>query len=106
MRLVIIKSPYAGDVAANVAYLTRCIHDSLTRGEAPIASHRMYPGTLDDSIKDQRSLGLKAGHAWYRVADACVVYLDRGVSDGMILGIEYAVQHGVKVEYRRLEKIT
>jgi hypothetical protein len=28
-RLVILESPYAGDVEANVAYARRCLRDSL-----------------------------------------------------------------------------
>lgn len=36
MRRVILESPYAGDVEANIAYARRCIADCLRRGEAPI----------------------------------------------------------------------
>ena len=39
MKLVILESPYAGDVEANVEYARACVRDSLSRGEAPIASH-------------------------------------------------------------------
>ena len=39
MRLVIVESPYAGDVEANEEYARQCVRDSLMRGEAPIASH-------------------------------------------------------------------
>lgn len=31
MKLVILESPYAGDVEANVAYARRCVRDSLLR---------------------------------------------------------------------------
>jgi hypothetical protein len=34
MRLVVIESPFAGDVAANVAYAKRAVHDCLMRAEA------------------------------------------------------------------------
>ena len=34
-----LESPYAGDVAANVAYARRCLADSVARGEAPLATH-------------------------------------------------------------------
>ena len=39
MILVVIESPYAGDVEANVAYAKRCVLDCLRLGEAPYASH-------------------------------------------------------------------
>ncbi len=42
MKLVILESPYAGHVDANVAYARMAMHDSLLRGEAPIASHLLY----------------------------------------------------------------
>ena len=105
MRLVIIESPYAGDVAANEAYARACVKDSILRGEAPIASHLLFtqPGILDDNEPDQRWAGIQAGLAWLRVADASVVYTDRGISPGMAHGIAEAQAHGVPVEYRSLE---
>ena len=56
MRLVIIESPYAGDIEKNVEYARACVRDSLSRGEAPIASHLLYtqPGILKDEIPSER----------------------------------------------------
>lgn len=104
MRLVIIESPYAGDVAANEAYARACVRDSLLRGEAPIASHLLYtqPGILNDAIEAERQHGIDAGLAWRSVAHASVVYTDRGISNGMRYGIDAAQAAGVPVEYRRL----
>lgn len=105
MRRVILESPYAGDVEANVTYARRCLRDSLARGEAPIASHLLYtqPGVLRDDIPDDRKRGINAGLAWRTVADAAVVYMDRGVSEGMRYGIAAAEGAGLPVEYRWLE---
>ncbi len=82
MRRVILESPYAGDVEANVEYARRCVRDSLARGEAPIASHLLYtqPGILRDHVSQERQWGIDAGLAWGAVADATVVYTDRGIS--------------------------
>lgn len=106
MRLVIIESPYAGDVEANVEYARKCVRDSLARGEAPIASHLLYtqPGILDDNIASERQWGIDAGLAWRRVAEASVVYTDRGISKGMNYGIDEAIRAGVPVEYRSIEQ--
>lgn len=106
MRLVIIESPYAGDVEANVEYARRCVRDSLSRGEAPIASHLLYtqPGILDDDLPDERQWGIDAGLAWRRVAEASVVYTDSGVSRGMEYGIKAARAAGLPVEYRNIER--
>lgn len=100
MKLVIIESPFAGDVEANTLYARRCVRDSLGRGEAPIASHLLYtqPGILDDLNPVERMWGIQAGLAWRHVADGSVVYTDRGISRGMECGIERARN----VEFRRI----
>jgi len=105
MRLVILESPFAGDVARNIEYARRCVRDSLARGEAPIASHLLYtqPGILNDDDPAERQWGIDAGLAWLRVAEASVVYTDLGISRGMEYGIAAAKAAGIPVEYRRLD---
>ncbi len=102
MKLVILESPYAGHVDANVAYARMAMHDSLLRGEAPIASHLLYtqPDVLDDDVPAERTMGIQAGLAWLKVADLHVVYADRGVSNGMEYGIKAAQDAGVPTEIR------
>jgi hypothetical protein len=100
--LAIVETPYSGDVEANTAYARACLLDSLRRGEAPIASHLLHTQVLDDMQPDERSLGIEAGLAWYRVATKCVVYTDRGISGGMKMGIDRASLQGVAIEYRRI----
>lgn len=104
MKLVVIESPYAGDVEANLAYARACMADSLKRGEAPLASHLLYtqPGILDDNNPSERSLGITAGFAWGDKADLVAVYTDRGISGGMMQGIEVAAIRGVPVEFRSI----
>lgn len=104
MRLVIIESPYAGDVEKNIEYARRAVRDSLERGEAPIASHLVYTqqGILDDDVPEERQRGIDAGLAWRRVADATVVYQDLGITNGMEYGIKLAEEEGNPVEYRNI----
>ena len=106
MRRVILESPYAGDVSANETYARRCVADSLRRGEAPLASHLLYtqPGILDDTVPEERTLGIDAGLVWGPHAEATVVYTDRGISPGMRYGIERARDDGRQVEYRSIEE--
>ncbi len=101
---VILESPYAGDVEANVAYARACLRDCLMRGEAPFASHLLYtqPGVLRDEVPSERMDGIAAGLAWHRLARKVVVYTDRGISRGMQLGISNATVLGIPVEYRTL----
>ncbi len=104
MKLVVLESPYAGEVVRNILYARRCMFHSLHIGEAPIASHLLYtqPGILNDDIAIERRLGMEAGWAWYRVAEACVVYMDYGMSNGMTQGISMAKQLGIPVILREI----
>jgi hypothetical protein len=92
MRLIIVESPYAGNIEMNVAYARACVRDSLSRGEFPLASHLLYtqPGVLRDEVPEERQWGIDAGLAWAVKADATVVYKDLGISRGMQYGIEHA----------------
>jgi len=104
MRRVVLESPFAGDVEGNVTYAKQCVHDCLLRNEAPIASHLLFtqPGVLQDNVLAERALGIEAGLAWHEVADAVVVYTDKGVSKGTKDAIERAEQIGTPIEYRCL----
>lgn len=104
MRLVILESPFAGDIIRNTRYARAAVRDSLLRGESPLASHLLHtqPGILEDQNPTERKLGIEAGLAWVRVADATVVYHDLGVSRGMEQGIDRAHREGREVEYRLL----
>lgn len=108
MRLVVVESPFAGDVERNLRYLNAAMKDCLERGEAPYASHGLYPleagGPLDDQDPQEREWGIQAGFQWRQVADATVVYTDFGISRGMQYGIDDAEERGVPVEYRALEE--
>lgn len=104
MKLVIIESPYAGEVERNVAYARACVRDALRRGESPIASHLLYTqdGILNDDDLGERKAGIDAGHAWMKVCDIVAVYRDHGVSAGMRAGIRIANRLKVPVEFRYL----
>lgn len=104
MRRVVLESPFAGDIPANIAYARACIRDCLLRGESPIASHLLYTqeGILRDDDPIERAHGINAGHAWFHGAHAAVVYTDRGISEGMKAGIRSAEMLKLPVEYRTL----
>ena len=69
MKLVIVESPYAGDINKNIEYARAAVRDSLSRGESPIASHLLYTqeGILRDEVEEERQWGIDAGLAWRRV---------------------------------------
>jgi hypothetical protein len=103
-KLVIVESPFAGDIEKNQAYARACMNDCLLKGEAPYASHLLYTqqGVLNDLIPEERKLGIEAGLAWGKMANASVVYTDLGISGGMEQGIKRAKEEGREVIYREL----
>ena len=106
-KLVIIESPYfvKGDYVAthdNIRYAQSCMRDSLERGESPFLSHLLYTQILDDNIPEERTMGIEAGLEWGKVAEVSIVYIDRGISPGMIKGIESARDKGRKIIFRNL----
>lgn len=121
-RLVVVESPFAGApmlppgapahlIAARVElhreYLADCLADCLAREEAPFASHGLYTSigntvVLDDDDPPSRAAGIAAGLAWGDLAAARVVYVDLGVSRGMLLGIARGRTLGQPIELRVL----
>lgn len=102
---VIIESPFAGDIEANIAYARACVRDSLKKGEVPLASHLLYTqdGVLRDEAPKERKLGMEAGWSMMRDADFVAVYTDRGISGGMEQGVERARALGIPCYFRSLE---
>ena len=104
MNMVLLESPFAGDVERNTAYAREAMLDCLKRGEAPFASHLLYTQVLDDTIPEERMLGISAGLEIGKYAVKTVVYTDLGISSGMQYGIKNAEESGREVEYRELYK--
>ena len=104
MPLVLIESPFAGDVDTNIKFARACMRDSLTRGEAPFAMHLLYTqvGILDDDIPEERSWGIEAGLTWGKHAGKTVVYTNLGITPGMDIGIQREKEVGREIEYREL----
>ena len=101
---VILESPYSSDVERNLRYLRAAMADCLKRGEAPFASHGLYtqPGVLDDTKPEGRKLGMTAGFTWIMRSSYTVVYVDLGITPGMGMGIDLAMNAGHNVIERRL----
>ncbi len=108
MKLVVIESPLKGDgsrsLAENTVYARACLLDSLYRGEAPIASHLLHPQVLDDTVAEQREMGIQAGLAWADRAELGVFYLDHGESEGMRRARAFYATKGIPTEDRRILK--
>lgn len=104
MLRITIESPYAGDISRNRDYIYRCMKDSIHRGEAPIASHAIYPLILDESLITERNLGIEIGFAWMSVAEAVAFYTDYGWSPGMKAAKKRAQKLGKFIVHRLIGK--
>ena len=105
MKLVIIESPFRGDVDRNLLYAFACVRDSIIRGESPYASHLVLPGALNDDDPDERMLGIRCGYEWWRAASLVAFYTDLGWSNGMLAAYAKARTTSMKIEERSLEDI-
>lgn len=85
---VAIESPYAGDIEKNVAYAEACMAKELKEGNAPFASHLLYTKVLKDSKPEERERGIAAGIAMAIRCDYRHIYVDRGLSNGMMRALE------------------
>jgi len=108
MKRVIIESPLHAltreGIEYNKKYARACMRDSLSRGEAPFASHLLYDqvGILDDMKDDERVTGINAGFEWGSIADLIAIYIDNGVSPGMEEGAAHYRKIGITIEMRSL----
>lgn len=110
LKRVIVETPYKAkskiDLKRNLEFAQACARDCLVNHqESPFLSHLLYtqPGILDDNIPEERQLGIDAGLAWGEMAEATVVYLDRGVSTGMYYGAKNAQENHRPVICRNLK---
>lgn len=101
--IVIVESPYAGDVEGNLAYARKACADCLGRQEVPYASHLFFTQFLDDLAPAEREIGLTAGYAFWAHASKIVFYADRGWSSGMKRALARAQNIGMQIEERFIE---
>lgn len=102
--IVIVESPYAGDIDANVDYARAACRDAYERGEVPFASHLFYTQFLDDRVPIERLAGIECGYAMWWNATKIVFYVDRGWSPGMQAALRRTKETLHEVEYRSLRK--
>lgn len=102
--VVVVESPYQGDIERNVAYARAALRDAILRGECPLASHLLYtqPNVLRDEVHEERELGMGLGWHVMKRADRVVIYIDLGWSSGMKRGKQAALDAGKPIEERTL----
>jgi len=104
--LVIVESPFASSSTVtqeqHVTYAQSCVLHSVKQNECPFASHLFYTQIFDDDLLSDRKLGIDLGLTWYKKADISAVYVDHGISAGMVQGITEAYKQGVTIDWRSI----
>lgn len=73
----------------NLIYARLAIVNSLKRGESPFASHLLYTQVWAET-DELRGQGIKAGIEFHRRSDLVALYIDLGVSHGMMKAEDHA----------------
>ena len=116
MSIVILESPYSGDIQKNVAYAQRAMNDARERGEIVIMPHLLwtqhYLSPLhfvcdwDDKYEVKnggREESLKQIHLLRKMADKVIFYTDYGISSGMQDGLDQCKSENIPFEERLIK---
>ena len=98
MESVYICSAYRGDVERNTKRAEGYCLFASTQGVAPLAPHLHNTRFLDDTIPEQRALGLRLGLAMLEKCDELWAFGDK-ITECMMGEIETANQLGISVVF-------
>ena len=95
-KIVYIASPYAGNVKDNAAFAKAACRMAMEQGSVPVAAHLLYPQILDDTVPEQRELGIRMG---LRLLETCSELWLCGsrITGGMQEELKTAWRHGIPV---------
>ena len=60
-RMIYICSPYAGNTEENTAFARQACGYAIRQGAVPLAPHLLYPQILNDSVPEEREIGIRLG---------------------------------------------
>lgn len=111
--VVVLESPFSGDIPVHVAYAQRAMTHARSKGEVVIAPHLMWTQhhkCPDHFVSDYdpkyqvenggRDAALKQIHELRRRVNVVVFYIDYGYSSGMKDGLEQCKRDGIPMEER------
>lgn len=111
--IVILESPYSGQIPRNVAYAQRAMNDARERGEVVIMPHLLWTQhhlapnhfVCDWDQKYEvknggREVSLRQIHKLRKIADKVIFYMDYGLSSGMKDGFDQCKKEGIPYEER------
>ena len=96
--LVYICSPYAGQIEKNIENARKYSRIAADRGFLPVAPHLLFPQFLDDSLEEDRQLGMFMGLVLLTKCAEIWVFGSE-VTDGMSAEIDKAIQRDMPVRH-------
>ena len=103
MKKVYICTPLSGDVAENIERAKRYSEYALRCGAAPVTPH-FYALCLDDSIPEEREMGMAAGLSLLWFCNEVWVFDDQP-TDGMRAEIKLAHNLNIKIKVIKPQEI-
>ena len=101
--MIYVASPLSGDVEKNIEYAREACRAVMDSGHAFFAPHLLYPSFLDDTVPEERKLGMDMGLAVLENCDELWAFGPR-ISAGMAAEIEHAERLGIPVRRMELEE--
>ncbi len=96
--VVFICSPYAGQIEKNIENARKYSRIAADRGFLPVAPHLLFPQFLDDSLEEDRQLGMFMGLVLLTKCAEIWVFGSE-VTNGMSVEIDKAIQRDMPVRY-------
>lgn len=98
MKFVYVCSPLRGDIETNIRRAHGYCRFVIQRGALPLAPHAIFTAFLDDTIPQERQLGMALGLELVKRSDELWVFGKR-ISEGMRAEIEVATERKIPVQY-------
>lgn len=97
MKKAFICSPYRGNEKSNVEQAYKYCKQTLDAGFIPIAPHTIFPNFMDDSVKEERELGIEMGLDLMKLCSE--VWVFGTPTEGMKLEIAKAEELGITLKF-------
>ena len=102
-KLIYVASPLSGDVEKKIEYAREACRAVIASGHAFFAPHLLYPSFLDDTVSEERKLGMDMGLNVLARCDELWAFGPQ-ISAGMAAEIENAERLGIPVRRMELEE--
>ena len=97
MKKAFICSPYRGNEKNNVEQADKYCKQAIDAGFIPIAPHTIFPNFMDDSVKEERKLGIEMGLELMKFCSE--VWVFGTPTEGMKSEIAKAEEFGITLKF-------